>query len=192
MDDAVRRQAIWRAAGDGDRGKLDELVYALDWGHRGHIPDATIQLLVDTLTDAEFVLSPAADVMAEAFEQMGISVGLDVKQLPSDQHAKLMRAFEFALPVASYQLSFHISVLLGERFHDAGALEVLRRLRTASDAGVRERVAHALQHFAVECADAELRRRAHAALRDMVDDPDEGTRANVVYYLDNIEQGRAF
>jgi hypothetical protein len=131
-------------------------------------------------------------VIAQAFEEEGIRGGLHVRGLSGYQHARLMDAFQCALPVGSYQLSFDLSVLLGELFHDAGSLEVLTRLRKASDVDVRDTVAHALQHFAVECPDAELRKAAYQALREMSDDVDEGLRANVAYWVDNVENGRVY
>jgi hypothetical protein len=186
------REEIWQAARDGDADKIGRMARALDWGQGGRIPDSTIQVLIDALLDVAFVSSPVSHVLVEVFEQDGLGLGLHAKHVSPEQHARLMAAFEAAMPVASIQLSFEISVLLGEHFHDAGALGVLTRLRTASNPRVRQDVVHALEHFTIAFEDVALRRRAHALLRDMADDPDAQTRASVASSLEYVERSHEF
>jgi hypothetical protein len=100
-----------------------------------------------------------------------------------------MAAFEAVMLVASVQLWFEISVLLGEHFHDAGALGVLTRLRHGleSSGAPRRRACPRALHDCIlkisRCAGV-----LTLCSADMADDPDAETRASVASSLEYVER----
>jgi hypothetical protein len=183
------REDIWRAAREQDETALRTLAGELDWGHEGSIPDTTIDLFVSALQDAEFVLSSAAHVIAEEFEQSGIGLGAHVGALAPRQRSKLMRAFAEAWPRSARQLSFEISVLLGERFHGADSLGVMRATKTASETHVRSDIVHGLQHFVYAAEEEALKEEALGLLEEMTHDGALRIRSQAIHYLSVLRSG---
>jgi|SRR6266545_7204197 len=164
----------------------------LDWGHEGRVPERTFAILLEALHDAEFITSAAAHGILEAFDQQGILLGEWSGGLAPPQCARLLVAIEAAFPNAARQLRFMISVILGERLKDAGALETLRRLRTAESAEARVDVAHGLQHLSTASPDGDVRDGALAGLREMLTDTDAGVRESVADFVSRAERGHAY
>jgi len=78
---------------------------------------------------------------------------------------------------------FQISVLLGEHYKNAAALQVLIRLKGVADEDKRWTVSHGLAHLVDSSGDAALAQAAYAELMQMRTDPSPYVRDVVTKYL---------
>ena len=146
----------------------------------GRLSEEQFDSWLEALTDDRLLQNPAAGRLLLLFQ-------LHWDDLTTAQRGKLLERLETAFGrFADWMAPFTISGLLGEKYADANALDVLKRLRHCTNATARAFVPHGFEHLVSDGA-KEIAAEALSELMALGSDSDERVRGEAALSIARLK-----
>jgi hypothetical protein len=175
-------EAIKQAINSGEEMQMKECASAIarTLSTLNYFPEPYFKLILDFLNQQRFLESNGSWHLLFVVEG-------DWELLSECQKDRLLPSIETSYGCFSDWMSrFVITELLGEKYADERAFEVLCRLKGLAEGNKRALVAHGLEHIVTDSNNEDLARKAYTELVQMKNDPSEQVRDEVETSLQRI------